>query len=73
MASQRNAKIVTTIEGSEGGEVQVATSNAESEGEANIVTFIPATETNITNPRNEWEDRRGEGLETPAQRNSLVL
>ena len=52
MASQRNAKIVTTIEVSEGGEVQVATSNAESEGEANIVTFIPATETNITNPRN---------------------
>ena len=31
MASQRNAKIV-------------ATSNAESEGEANIVTFIPATD-----------------------------
>ena len=44
MASQRNAKIVTTIEVSEGGEVQVATSNAESEGEANIVTFIPATD-----------------------------
>ena len=52
MASQRNAKIVTTIEVSEGGEVQVATSNAESEGEANIVTFISATETNITNSRN---------------------
>ena len=44
MASQRNAKIVTTIEVSEGGEVQVATSNAESEGEVNIVTFIPATD-----------------------------
>ena len=70
MASQRNAKIVTTIEVSEGGEVQVATSNAESEGEDNIVTFIPATETNITT---QWGDRRGEGLETPAQRNSLVL
>ena len=44
---------MTTIEVSEGGEVRVvATSDAESEGEANIVTFIPATETNITNPRN---------------------
>ena len=51
-ASPRNANIVTTIEVSEGGEVRVATSDAESEGEANIVTFIPATKTNITNPRN---------------------
>ena len=43
-ASPRNANIVTTIEVSEGGEVRVATSDAESEGEANIVTFIPATD-----------------------------
>ena len=52
IAAVRDAKIVTTIEVSEGGEVRVATSDAESEGEANIVTFTPATETNITNPLN---------------------
>ena len=46
---ERQYRDVTT---SEGGEVRVATSDAESEGEANIVTFIPATKTNITNPRN---------------------
>ena len=40
---------MTTIKVSKGGSVQVASSDAEREGEANIVTFIPATETNITN------------------------
>ena len=45
-------KILTTIKVSKGGSVRVASSDAEREGEANIVTFNPATETNITNPLN---------------------
>ena len=45
-------KILTTIKVSKGGLVRVASSDAEREGEANIVTFNPATETNITNPLN---------------------
>ena len=67
----RDAKIVTTIEVSEGGEVRVATSDAESEGEANIVTFTPATETNITNPLNGETVAVSGRVETPAQRNSI--
>ena len=63
-------KILTTIKVSKGGSVRVASSDAEREGEANIVTFNPATETNITNPLN-GETIAVSGRRLPTQRNSI--
>ena len=40
---ERQHCIVTTIKVSKGDEVRMVTSDAESDGEANIVTFNPAT------------------------------
>ena len=37
---------------SDDGEVSVATSDAESSDDPNVVTFTPGVETNITNPLN---------------------
>ena len=52
IAAVRDAKIVTRIDVSDDGEVSVATSDAESSDDPNVVTFTPGVETNITNPLN---------------------
>jgi hypothetical protein len=43
---------VTAIELSEGGMIAISTSDADSDDEANTVTFTPGTATNISNPLN---------------------
>ena len=52
MAAIREAKILTEISVGENGDISVATSDAESEDPANVVTFSPTKATNITNPLN---------------------
>jgi len=52
VSAVRDAKILTEIDVSEDGEVIVATSDAESEDEPNLVKFSPGIKTNITNPLN---------------------
>ena len=48
----REASIVTAIELSEEGMIAISTSDADSDDEANTVTFTPGTATNISNPLN---------------------
>ena len=48
----RDARIVTVIDISEDEEISIATSEADSQDEANTVVFTPGTPTNITNPLN---------------------
>merc|ERR1712212_904213 len=48
----RDARIVTVIDISEDEEISIATSEADSQDEANTVGFTPGTPTNITNPLN---------------------
>ena len=48
----RDATIVTVIELSEDGMIAISTSDADSDDEANTVTFTPGTATNISNPLN---------------------
>merc|ERR1711874_261450 len=52
VAAIRDAKILTEISIAENGDISVATSDAESEDPANVVTFAPTVATNITNPLN---------------------
>ena len=58
----RDATIVTVIELSEDGMVAISTSDADSDDEANTVTFTPGTATNISNPLN------GEAVEVSTSR-----
>merc|ERR1711950_1257 len=55
VAAIRDAKILTEISIGENGDISVATSDAESEDPANVVTFSPTVATNITNPLNGEE------------------
>ena len=43
---------MTAIELSEEGMIAISTSDADSDDEANTVTFTPGTATNISNPLN---------------------
>merc|ERR1719412_165427 len=52
VAAIREAKILTEISIGENGDISVATSDAESQDPANVVTFSPTLATNITNPLN---------------------
>ena len=52
IAAVREAKIITNIEVNEDGEVIIATFDAESEDNPNVVKFTPEIKTNITNPLN---------------------
>ena len=52
MAAIRDAKILTEISVGENGDISVATSDAESEDPANVVTLSPTEAVNITNPLN---------------------
>merc|ERR1711993_59176 len=52
VAAIRDAKILTEISVGENGDISVATSDAESEDPANVVTFSPTEAVNITNPLN---------------------
>ena len=53
IAAVREAKIVTSIDVSEEGEVSVATSDAESSEDPNVVTFTPGADNiTISNPLN---------------------
>ena len=59
----RAARIVTVVDSTEDGNVLISTSDADSEGEANTVTFTPGVTTNITNPLNgEQVEVRGKTL-----------
>lgn len=50
--SIRNATIVTQVSITEEGEFSISTAAVDSEEEANVVTFTPDVETDITNPIN---------------------
>merc|ERR1712061_68286 len=52
VAAIREAKILTELSIGVNGDISVATSDAESEDPANVVTFSPTKATNITNPLN---------------------
>ena len=52
IAAIRDARIVTVIEVSEDGMIAISTSDADSDDEANTVTFTPGSATNISNPLN---------------------
>ena len=52
IAAIRDARILTVIEVSEDGMIAISTSDADSDDEANTVTFTPGAATNISNPLN---------------------
>merc|ERR1712227_345831 len=52
IAAVREAKIITNIDVNDDGEVIIATFDAESEDNPNVVKFTPEIKTNITNPLN---------------------
>ena len=53
IAAIRDARIVTVIEVSEDGMIAISSSDADSDDEANTVTFTPGASTNISNPLND--------------------
>ena len=53
IAAIRDTRIVTVIEVSEDGMIAISTSDADSDDEANTVTFTPGASTNISNPLND--------------------